>query len=156
MHTALPWYWKHFVSGLVPSPNTPGERLCLVMTTRQDSPLLTPKEQHMHSTIEAHDACCPRHRNILAEESCCAKADRILELGWLSCLSSLSGHKKKKKRAVSWKFFFSPRKPGEVTYTKTYIWSLVLSITEQQDSRTWSDHPEVCQLLILPVKVLIL
>lgn len=86
--------------------------------------------------------CCLGGRNILAGESCCAKTDRILELSWLSCLSSLS--EKKRKGEVSWKFFFSPKKPGEVTYTETYIWSLVLSTTEQHDSRVWSDHPEVC------------
>lgn len=151
-HTVLLGYWKPFVSGLVPSHNTSEERVCLVMTPHQDSPFLTHKEQHTHGTIEAHDMCRLHDRNTFAVGRKAVALRQIEYHSWASWAAGLMGG----RDAIKWKFFFSPKNPGEITYTKTYILILVLSITEQCDTRIRSDHPEVCQLLILPTKVLIL
>lgn len=139
-----------FVSGLVPSPSTSEEGLCLVLKAHQDSPLLTPRSststaQQKLVTRAAHgiEMYLQRKAVVLRQREYWSWAD------WAHSVWA-------KKTKLSWTFFFSPKNPGEVTHTETYTWSLVLSITEQHDIRIWSYHPEVWQLLILPIKVLIL
>jgi len=67
---------------LVSSHITSEERVCLAVRLHQDSPFLTHKELHMHGTTETHDVPLTWQKYICSgEESCCTKADRILQLG---------------------------------------------------------------------------
>lgn len=55
--------------------------MCHVMTASQDSPSLVHKEQHPHSTIEAHD-CSLHDRNTFAVERKTAILRQMEYYGW--------------------------------------------------------------------------